>query len=490
VGRGATIVFWALILMVSTVRVAIINRPFIANSESLACGWASSSVRNYVRFGPAASRFAGVLNSGETAPESWIIYSHHPPLTLLLGAIPILLAGESEWTSRFVPAVFSVATTALLFFIARRRFGLRVAAVAGLIYAFCPMTLALGDMTEYLNAPLVFCGVATIGAYGRWLETKRRSWAYAAILFFVLGTLSDWPIFYLVPLLAAHAVLTHAARVPRVLIIALAASLLFAALAGWMLWSGGDVSLAAQFALRASTDGIDLRDWIARVVVYHQGMLHTWPVLVLSGIWLAHLARQRLMGRLPDLSAQTIPLLLVAWGAIHVVVGAQGTYWHAWWSMILTPAFALRLPRYRGGDRRLAAPDPARRIAWPLATASPSSRCRSSAQTAYRFTLDEWGSRRLHPQNIGTAIRPSASTEGIAHHCGDRSPGALVLRGSAAPPAITSVSALQPRSSWTVCCVLPVHATVGPPPTWFVMPVSDQATTERRRWTPTIHAAQ
>ena len=342
--------------------------------------------------------------------------------------------------------MFSVATTALLFFIARRRFGLRVAAVAGLIYAFCPMTLALGDMTEYLNAPLIFCGVATIGAYGRWLETKRRSWAYAAILFFVLGALSDWPIFYLVPILAAHAVLTHAARVPRVLIIALATALLFAALAGWMLWSGGDVSVAAQFALRASRDGIDLRDWIARVVVYHQGMLHTWPVLVLSGIWLAHLARQRLMGRLPDLSAQTIPLLLIAWGAIHVVVGAQGTYWHAWWSMILTPAFALMAAL---GVEVVIGVLPhrirTRRIAWPLATLAVIAFVGSSAQTAYRFTLDEWGFRGDYTlKGIGSAIREaSAPTEGVLTTVDTDHPALWFYADRQLRPAITSVAALQ-----------------------------------------------
>ena len=65
--------------------------------------------------------------------------------------------GVSERTGRLVPAAFSIATTALLFVVVRRRFGLRAAAVTGFIYAFCPMTLALGDMAEYLNAPLVFC---------------------------------------------------------------------------------------------------------------------------------------------------------------------------------------------------------------------------------------------------------------------------------------------------------------------------------------------
>lgn len=341
------------------------------------------------------------------------------------------------------------------------------------------MTLALGDMAEYLNAPLVFCGVATIDAYVRWLETKRRSWAYTSILFFLLGALSDWPIFYLVPILAAHAVLTGAAPVLRVLTIALAAALLFSALASWMLWSGGDVSVVNQFALRASTDGITLRDWIGRVVIHHQGMLHTWPVLVLSGIWVLHLTRQRLMGRLPDLPAHTIPLLLIAWGAIHLVVGAQGTYWHAWWSMILTPAFALMaalgvevvigvLPR------RIRT----RRVALPLAALAVILFVASSAQTAYDFTLGQWGFRGNYTlKSIGSAIREAAaSTEGVLTTVNTDHPALRVYADRQLRPAIASVEALK-RSlgAGPYVAFYGYEQRSGPPPTWFVMPVSDQA---------------
>src|SRR5688500_11028940 len=172
--RRTALVFGLLLLAVVLVRVALLDRPFLANSEGLSTGWVLSSARNYVRYGPVASRFAGILNSGDVARGQWIIYSHHPPATALLTAAAMVAGGESERTGRIVPASFSIATTALLFLLVRRRYGLRAAGVTGLVYAFCPMTLALGDMAEYLNAPLVFCGVAMIGAYVRWIETGRQ----------------------------------------------------------------------------------------------------------------------------------------------------------------------------------------------------------------------------------------------------------------------------------------------------------------------------
>jgi hypothetical protein len=263
------------------------------------------------------------------------------------------------------------------------------------------------------------------------------------------------------------------------LIIALAAALLFAALASWMLWSGGDVSVVNQFALRASTEGITFRDWIGRVVIHHQGMLHTWPVLGLSGIWVVHLTRQRLMGRLPDLSAHTIPLLLIAWGAIHLVVGVQGTYWHAWWSMILTPAFALMAAL---GVEVVIGVLPhrirTRPLAVPLAALAVILFVASSARTAYNFTLDEWGFRGNYTlKSIGTAIREaSASTEGVLTTVNTDHPALWFYADRQLRPAITSVEVLQrslDAGPYVVFDRYPQRS--GPPPTWFVMPVSDQA---------------
>jgi adenylosuccinate synthase len=88
----ARFVLLVILLSAAIVRLAVIDRPFIGNSEGLATGWVLSSARNHVRYGAAASRFAGVLNSGVVDRPDWVIYAHHPPLTTLLAAVPIAVA--------------------------------------------------------------------------------------------------------------------------------------------------------------------------------------------------------------------------------------------------------------------------------------------------------------------------------------------------------------------------------------------------------------
>jgi len=72
------------LLLAAAVRVAVVSRPFIGNQEGTVAGIPLCVARNYARYGPLASRFAGVMNSGRVPPELWAIYSHHPPLVPLL----------------------------------------------------------------------------------------------------------------------------------------------------------------------------------------------------------------------------------------------------------------------------------------------------------------------------------------------------------------------------------------------------------------------
>ena len=195
-----------LVLIAATilVRLAVIGHPFTANNESTACAPLLSVARNYVRYGPGAARLGGIMNSGRVLPENWSIYANHPPLVPLLIAAVQGVAGVSEWTARAVPVFFSVASTALLYLIVGRRFGARAGIVAGFLYAFCPLTLVFGGMPDYVGAPLVFFGLAATESYVRWTETGERRWVVGLVVSFLLGALSDWPVFFLLPLFAVH----------------------------------------------------------------------------------------------------------------------------------------------------------------------------------------------------------------------------------------------------------------------------------------------
>src|SRR3954465_9890970 len=99
------------LLIAASVRIAVISRPFIGNQEGTVAGIPLCVARNYARYGPFVSRFAGVMNTGVVPPQVWVIYSHHPPLVPLLVAAVYRIAGVSEWTSRFASACFALANS-------------------------------------------------------------------------------------------------------------------------------------------------------------------------------------------------------------------------------------------------------------------------------------------------------------------------------------------------------------------------------------------
>src|SRR5207249_6746018 len=115
----------------------------------------------------------------------------------------------------------------------------------------------------------------------RWTETGARRWVVGLFVSFLLGALSDWTIFYLVPLLALH----HVSRPPHRLFGALcavaAAMFLLGGLGWWTEWAsrgrGGDFTFLQQLARRTFSgvdgqgDPITLRRWVTRVVVEHEG---------------------------------------------------------------------------------------------------------------------------------------------------------------------------------------------------------------------------
>ena len=102
----------------------------------------------------------------------------------------------------------------------------------------------------------------------------------------------------------------------------------------------------------------------------------------------------------------------------------------------------------------------------------------SSAQTAYNFTLDQWGFHGNYTlKSVGTAIRQaSGSTEGVLTTVNTDHPALWFYADRQLRPAIASVEALK-RSldAGPYVVFYGYQQRAGPPPTWFVMPVSEQA---------------
>ena len=487
INHRATLASLVLLMAVTTVRLSLINRPFVANGEGTACSTVLMPARNYVRYGP--SLFSGVLNSGLVPPERRVIYAHHPMLVPLLIAAVQAAGGFSEWTARAVPTLFSIASTLLLFIMINHRFGWRAAFLAGTLYAFCPMTLLYGGMPDYLNSQLVFFGLACIESYARWRETQQKCWLVALVICFVFGALTDWPIYYLVPLLAAHAVFIR----PRVGLVRLlpflvGAIAVFLAVTWQITVAGGDSFLLKSLAHRSlgnpdfSSRPLTVGLWISWVIFHTHGLLHTWPILVFAGLYVL-VSGQRVVTRQWDhLPNHRAPLLVFLWGALHVGIGLQGNFQHEWSNVLMTPglavAAALGIEIVLGAIR-----DELRRPALQLATLGLICFLTYSAAATVRYIKAQYHGAEYYDytlKELGTTIRGISREEDgvLTSDVNDwtrmiAEPPLWYYADRQLRPAVTTVEQLnQSLCSGPYILFYGYVQPEGPAPRWFVMPSS------------------
>jgi Dolichyl-phosphate-mannose-protein mannosyltransferase len=466
--------FLVLMLLAGSIRAVMINRPFLPNDEGTAAGIPVIHAINFARYGPLASRFGGVLNTGYVDQSNWFIYAHHPPLVPLLIAALYKLFGVAEWSTRAVPAFFSLATTALLYAIARRRFNRSVAFLAGLFYACAPMTIALGAMPDYINGQVAFFMLAIVETYLRWRETGRPSWFAVTVILFLLGTLSDWVAFYLAPIFAGHYWLRTSSRYALAGAMALLASAcaVFVVLVLWADWAGADVSIFHQFAVR-SFGRITFQEWVEFVILQHMASLHTWPVFILA-VTYAGVAVIRWSSRRAVSPGHDIVILLMLIVVVHLGVAIQGNS-HSWWLTIVTAPLALAAAVEFEAILRAFIRERWRK--WALTTMAVFF-LSCSAPAAYRKITEQWP-LAYTPRELGLVIRSiSRPDEGVLTSAPAwAEPTLRFYADRQLRTDVDSVSALHSSlSAGWYGLAYDYYQLDGPRPRWFVMPPEQRET--------------
>ena len=322
------------------IRTPLLGIPFTGNMEGLATGYAITHAVNLSRYGPVASNFAGVLNVGNVPPESWVMYAHHPPLVPILISGVYRLVGVTEWSSRILPALFSVATALLLYTCASRLAGPRAGLFAGVFYSGAPITVAYGGMPDYINAQLACLMLFVTIAYVRWQESGGRLWMWAMAIAFVLGALTDWPMFYVVPGILFHCWWTNGRWLRGVVRLAAPALAIFLLLVLWMDAIEGRGAFLHQFMTRASGNQFRWSAWFHQVLGWEILGLHTPILPVLSLVFLGRaVVRVRRLGA-GALLPHSVPLLLWSGAVLHLIVGREGVL-QAWWAVLVTAPLAL-----------------------------------------------------------------------------------------------------------------------------------------------------
>jgi 4-amino-4-deoxy-L-arabinose transferase-like glycosyltransferase len=163
--------------------------------------------RNYLKFGYFATKFGQVIDYGWTKPEGNFTYRvDHPPLFTLLISLSFRLFGTHEWSVRLIPVLSSLLILLLVFILAREWGGKKTALLASFFLVLTPMH-AYYSRLPAMHFLATFFSLLTFVFYYWWAETGKRSYYLGMYISLVLGALSDWVAYLVVPAILLHYVI-------------------------------------------------------------------------------------------------------------------------------------------------------------------------------------------------------------------------------------------------------------------------------------------
>jgi len=348
------------LLFAIVVRAAIIARPFHRNPEAMG-SYNAILGRNYLSnyqwtrdWGIPVQSFPSPTGDPGDPGDPPTYYANHPPLVPLLVALSYSIFDEGEWQTRLPTAICTLGCIVVIYTMLRKRAGLRAATLAALLFAATPMAIFFGGMADVINSQVVLFSLLAVAAYLRFSETTDARRLLLLIGAFALAALSDWPAFFLVPVLCLHFVFTHRPRQwGWIFAFGFATVVIFVAIFLHITMVTGNWTLIQERLLRRSvsshTDSqqaFDWMIWLKKAVWGYNVKRHTIPLMLLATAWVVIDGWR--VRKVHD-SAATLVRLLLAWAFVHVMIGRQGVLNHDWWWWILTPglcvAAALMLDR-------------------------------------------------------------------------------------------------------------------------------------------------
>lgn len=208
---------WALL----TIR---LGAPWFGHHDANAV-WISSAIRNFQLYGAAQLRWLAVVNPGPATPETFLYYTHHPPLTYWLSALSTIPFGFHEISIRFLFACATLISVAAFYTLNRRLVNTTHAWWATLIYTSVPMVAYFGRMPDHealsLAVSMTFAALLV-----NWLRRPNRKQYWTLVTLAWVAVWTAWASSLYISLLGLMAFLCGNAAQRRMLLILGALALL------------------------------------------------------------------------------------------------------------------------------------------------------------------------------------------------------------------------------------------------------------------------
>lgn len=317
-----------------------ISSPFSDSMADVLNCTLANIARNYLRLGYLPIKFLAVMNTGPVIDATKLIYyADHPPLSPIILSLFYKIFGISEWSTRIVPVLFSIATLVVFFLFVRLFWNEALSYISTLFMATMPIQAIYSQMHDYQGSILLFFAIATLYFYSKKFLTGKKIYLKAFFLFFILSALTNWAVFFLVPFLAIHYLIycRRGGRFRVSLYIMIVSIILFSFMVACLITAKGDLNIMKIFLWRAglSKGHPGLSGWLYNIGSYSL-YLFTPFAIVLSSLWFISNG-----ARGPFSESKALVYILFLFGGLHVLIFNQGAYIHDYWLYYLAPALSL-----------------------------------------------------------------------------------------------------------------------------------------------------
>ena len=406
-------------------RLVVLDRHFGYDAEGASASQYGILARNYLRFDWTDTRGMPVLTVGQHATAPVVLYPDHPPL------IPLLIApfyagfGVGEWQTRLPISIMTIVAVYVLYRLLARTATRRAGVVAAAVFAASPMILYFGGMPDVIGTPLILFILLAVLGYLRFHREPRLSTFVPFFAAFALGSLCDWPAYVIAPVFVAHFVGTRPrSEWPWIMAFGGAACVLFAtvyvyiALATQSSWTWM-LPLFARHSALGGVPSFTPMQWLSTAFALNR-MFHTLILMIACGLWLVMFGFRF---HRPHGGA-TVARLLLAWGALCIMIGTTAAYHHQFVWMFLTPGIAVSTALliewvFRVSDKHRVAPITGVAVAIGVAMFASWT-----ASTTFNRLYPTIPDAPFTPVEMGQAIRAAAPDPGDV---------ALVVGGDGGP---------------------------------------------------------
>ncbi len=340
---------WGLLFGILCLAVPLLNltlsKKYIGHHDWNSAMYATIA-RNFFRYGIAGTRGGQAENPDLVKYGEFSYKTHYPPLLPVLISQSYRLFGVSETSARLVPFTASLLLVIAIYILADKLFGRDEAFISSILLASSPLFIYFGTQPVHESVVPAFSLFAVLG-YIYFFERPSVVPYFLLVSGVVLGGLTNWTGFYIVPPLVLHYFLFKKRSIHHYLmgiLIPLCIGIFILHILHMQWLTGGKIGLGGIFLKRlnpylsAELTGYSLPRYIWQEITYLRIYL-TNIAGIGAGVWLTRLFFKRLTHQVS--MADTILFALLIYGSLHLVIFQDLAFIHDYMIYYLMPFVVL-----------------------------------------------------------------------------------------------------------------------------------------------------